>query len=335
MKKNVFIIGCSICSLYAGTKLLELGNNVSIVDRKTCFTYGDPKSNYCNYIVYNSNHLSFIRLLKQFGIQGKKVKKVLYNDKFYSLLQNIKNRIKFIPPKYLELTTSFHVLRQFLTRDEMLFLKSINIDHMIKILNIKDFLKIFSLDFSNQTFFVLDEFCLQNLHKRLMQAFLKQGGVVHFNTNISGILYKNSKFILNDSYVCDVLFTIIGQHNLLLFDIWNKKQREILRSVSPIDASIVNNIFDNLLKINHNKCNNNIENVLLEELHIVYPKNTKTKKLVYLWNYNVNDVEIRNMIRNLFHDNFIICSESFSKNNMFINYSIEFVDNLLINFNKN
>jgi hypothetical protein len=51
---------------------------------------------------------------------------------------------------------------------------------------------------------------------------------------------------------------------------------------------------------------------------------------VYIWNNGINNVLVREKIKNMFNDKFIICSESFSKNNMFINYSLEYIDSALV-----
>jgi len=331
MKQNVIIIGCSICSLYAGIKFLDLGYSVSILDRKKDFSISDLKSRYVNYIVYNSHHTNFIQLLKMFGIQGKKIRNINHNDDFFSLLKTIKVCIENIPPKYLETTSAFYIFDKCLPSDEMNYLMSNNLEPFMKTLNIKDFMDMFLDDMSSRTYYYLDDNCLQNLVKRMIQTFLKKKGLLNFEQNIYSIHQQKSQFVLNNNFVCDILFTMIGQHNLLLFDIWEEKHKNLLRKVSPFDSSIVNKLFDSILKLNYSQKKDNVENVLLEQLHIVYPKNTKTKKLVYLWKHNVNVSHVRDTIRGMFHPNFIICSESFSKNNIFINYSIEDVDNLFTN----
>jgi len=48
---------------------------------------------------------------------------------------------------------------------------------------------------------------------------------------------------------------------------------------------------------------------------------------MYLWNYGINNIIIRDKIKHLFSHIFI-CSDSYSRNNFFVNYSLETFDNI-------
>ena len=51
--------------------------------------------------------------------------------------------------------------------------------------------------------------------------------------------------------------------------------------------------------------------------------------MTYIWNININNVLVSEKIKHMYNERFLICSESFSKNNMFVNYSLEYVNNTL------
>ena len=58
---NIIIIGCSISSLYAAIKCLDLGYNVCILETKKCIS---QIFHHSNMKIYNDNHKLYINLCK-------------------------------------------------------------------------------------------------------------------------------------------------------------------------------------------------------------------------------------------------------------------------------
>ena len=170
----------------------------------------------------------------------------------------------------------------------------------------------------------------------------KKNGKIIYNNEIKNIKYIKKKYVvttnLHISFTSDIIFTTISKDNLNAFSFWNNDQKIYLNSVTAVNSTIIKNILDKLIlnKLDHNKTSNitDVRKTLLNELHIVYPYCTNKSKYVFIWNNGANNILIREKIKNMYNDKFIICSESYSKNNMFINYSLEYVDSALIKLHK-
>jgi len=65
MKKQVTILGGKILGLYAAIKCIDLGYEVSIIDKSGVL----GNLNYTNYQFFNKNHKFYISLLNKFDIQ--------------------------------------------------------------------------------------------------------------------------------------------------------------------------------------------------------------------------------------------------------------------------
>jgi len=104
----------------------------------------------------------------------------------------------------------------------------------------------------------------------------------------------------------------------------------MLNTISSMNSSIINNIIEHFIQASALDNSDEIRSVLLDNLHIVYPLYTNKSKQVYIWNAGVNNVLVREKIKSMYNDKFFVCSESYSKNNMFINYSLESIDNALL-----
>jgi hypothetical protein len=347
MKKfnSLIIIGCSIPSLYAGIKLLDMGYKVSIIEKKNS---GCPisQSAYHNFNIYNDNHSAFISLLRQYDIQGTHINNGTFDTKLYNLIYNIVQKSKLIPNSIL-MTHTFHSLCKCLVTDaELNELNSYDniFNGIFNIINAADCINMFITDISNQTkyYFISNE-VIHTLITKMCKQFQNKAGKLIFNNEVKNIRYIKKKYILNTNmhnvHSCDVLLTTMSKNNLLCFGFWNNDQKMLLNSVSAINSSVIDNMLRKLIICNadtdmHDHNNNHIRNKLLTDLHIVYPAFTNKSKYIYTWNNCVNNILVREKIKSMYNDKFVICSESFSKNNMFINYSLEYIDSALINIYK-
>jgi len=330
MKKNVIIIGCDISSLYAGLKFLKNGNNVTIIDRNKDNKKSNENCNYNNCYVYSDSHITYNNLLNQFGFNGKTVKKKRYNNLLFAILIKIKSNLKKVPSCYFDRISAYNVTQKYLSYNEIKYLEQLNLFPLLLSLNIFDFIDIFLKFFHNsENFYSLNKNSFYLLNKRMCDMFIKKGGKIIFDVNIEKICYNNDKFYLNDIYHCDVIFTTISQHNLIKFNIWSDYHKMLMKSVCHFDSHYVNNIIQSNINFQFEKNKPDISKLILDDLHIAYPSEKKEIKRFYFWKYNYNQILAREEIKGMFHERFIICSKSFSKNNLFINFNLEYIDIVL------
>jgi len=347
MKKlnSLIIIGCSIPSLYAGIRLLDMGYKVSIIEKKNS---GCPISQaaYHNFNIYNDNHHAFISLLRQYEIQGVHMNNRCFDTKLYNLIYSIIQKFKLIPNTIL-MTHTFHSLCKCLITDaELNELHSYDniFNGIFSVINAADCINMFTTDISNNTkYYFLCNDSVHVLVSKMCKQFQNKSGKLIFNNEVKNIRYIKKKYVLNTNmhhvFSCDVLLTTISKNNLQSFGFWNNDQKILLNSVSAINSAVIDNMLRKLIICNietdiKGDNDNQIRSKLLTDLHIVYPAFTNKSKYIYTWNNCVNNVLVREKIKTMYNDKFVICSESFSKNNMFINYSLEYVDSALGNLYK-
>jgi hypothetical protein len=347
MKKlnNIIIIGCSIPSLYAGIRLLDMGYKVSIVEKKnSCCPISQAA--YHNFSLYNENHKTYINLLRQYDIPETKLNGIKYDTRLYTLINTIILKAKLIPSHIL-MTHTFTSLCKYLISDtdfnELNSYENI-FSGIFNIVNAVDCINLFSTDITNDAdYYFIDKDSVNELYIKMMKHFQNKSGKIIFNIEVKNIKYIKKKYIIttNMHHVLssDLLLTTISRNNLQCFGFWNNEQKMLLNSVSAINSSVVDNMLRKLIFTSANtgirdQDHMQIRNKLLDELHIVYPLFTNKSKYIYIWNNCVNNVIVRERIKEMYNNKFIICSESFSKNNMFINYSLEYIDSALVKLYK-
>ena len=111
----------------------------------------------------------------------------------------------------------------------------------------------------------------------------------------------------------------MSKENLMRFKFISKDNRRILNSVSKYNIDC-NNIYNDNNIINEH----NIQNHLINNLNIVYPIK---KNSLYLWNVGINNIIVREKIKNLY-GNIFICNEAYSKNVFFANYTLELYEEI-------
>ena len=336
-KNDIIIIGCDIIGLYAGIKCLELGFNVKIIEKKIYFGNILNNTNNISYEFFNNNHTVFINLLKKFGINTCQIVNNNYNNK---LLNYILDKSKNIPQNILISLSFANLCKQLLSNNEYEELyRDLNEDNIFGMITAYDAINMFKYDINNTVKFFKCNDPIQELIKRMLNYFLLKKGKLINNTEITSFTYINKKFIIYGNYStfsCDYLILSISKDNLLSFKIWNNEQIALLNTVSCTDDNNLKNIYkffyiynyinDKDESINFDK---NIRDNLLLDLHIIYPLLKKKFKKIYYWNQNVNNIIVREKLRNIYKNNLFICSSSYSKNSMFLNYSLETFENII------
>lgn len=339
-KNNTLIIGCSIPSLYAATKLLQYGYKVTIVERrKNIFPISETI--FQNYKVFNQNHTTYINLLKQYSIDFQKIENIVFNQDLYKLINDVIEK-----SKQLHNITSYtfkSLCDAYSFREDLENLKSdsneLLFEYFFNKLNAADCINILSSDITNTCdYYSIDDAGVNNIITSLLQDFKMNGGNIVFNFDVKHIKYIKKRFIVtsvsHEMTSCDILFTTISKNNLSIFSFWNPEQRILLNSVNAVSSTLVRSMIDSLFHLNNNsnifELTNQVQQYLLHNHHVVYPIFTNKHKYIYIWNNNTNNVKNMERIKHIYNDNFYICSESFTKNNMFVNYSLESVDKELI-----
>lgn len=340
MKKtnSVIIIGCSLTSLYAGLKCLELGYRVTIIERKNSILPVTEKV-YDNYKLFNDNHKSFLNLLNRFDIKYVLIENITFEKKLLDIINEIMIKSKHIPNTILMTYTFTNLCKHLLNDKELNVLKSYEsiLNGIFNVMNAYDCINMFFYDIViGINYYSINTETFNILIDKMMSVYSKKGGKIIYSNDVKNIKYIKKKFLVNTStnliLHSDILVTTMSRNKLLSFNFWNQEQKKLLNSVSIVNSSIISNIITKLINSkNIEDSNDELRTYILNNLHIVFPLYTNKSKNLYVWNSGINNIIWREKIKNIYNDKFFLCSESFSKNNMFINYSLEFVENTLLN----
>lgn len=339
-KNSVSIVGCSIPSLYAGIKCVKMGYSVIIHEKYDEIQHSDLLS-YHNLKIYNSNHELYINLLKLYRLHGEQILNIKYNKTIFCFIESIIDKSKFIPESILISQNLLGLCRSLgINIDE--FRGNASFDFLFNKISAFDCLNIFKSDIvNNSTYYYIKNEVLHNLLTMMKNEFELKGGQIIYNSFINNIRYIKKKFNLVSQlcvYQSDYIITSISKTNLQVFTFWNNDQRKLLNAVTQIPISHINIMMENVIHIPDISIiegTKPVHKMLLNDLHVVYPIIQKKQKYVYLWKINVNNIFVSEKIKNIYNDKFLICSESFSKNNMFVNYSLEYVNSILNSLQKN
>jgi hypothetical protein len=176
---------------------------------------------------------------------------------------------------------------------------------------------------SNNEFFIVDEDCNVIIEKMLEYLYSKNV-IIKFNTDVRDIIIEpDNNITLIAKYktipTAKALILNLSKENLMRFKFISKDNRLILNSVSKYNIDC-NNIYNDNNIINEH----NIQNHLINNLNIVYPIK---KTSLYLWNVGINNIIVREKIKNLY-GNIFICNEAYSKNVFFANYTLELYEEI-------
>lgn len=330
MKKNnnIIILGSDIIGLYTGIKYIDLGYNVTILNRV------NKINKQKNSNIFNNKHKYYIDLLKRFNINYDSIN-IKTDNEIYIIINNIIDKTKYLPNNILSSHSFYNISKQILNKYEFNnFLdKSKDFLEIFKIMNVIDIINFLNNDLNaNNSYYYIDNNNIIELINKMTSYFKKKKGIIISNIDIKNITYINKKFILyslNKTFVSDILITTISKKNILNFNFWNIEQKSILNNTQLIDVDIFTNIFNKIfMDYNNNLINNDDNrNYILKDFHIVYPIH-KQNNYISIWNYGNNNILLREKIKNLYNKFFYICSPSYSSNNLFINYSLELVDNI-------
>jgi uncharacterized FAD-dependent dehydrogenase len=323
---NIIIVGCNIIGLYSALRCADNGYKVSIIDK---LSKEKVNKNYRNnYRIFNKSHSIYIQLLNRFAIKYEKYI-LKYNEKTANILSIIINKSKLIPKKSLNTQSFVKFCRSVLSINEYNILKN-NLDsfeYIYSNISAMDTLIMLSCDI-NETlkyYILIDDITI--LIDKITQYLHSKNVEFHFNTEIKDIYNCNNKIFLSsrcNTFISNIIILTLSKNNLLKYNYLSKDQKKLLNNVSKYNIDCESIYSDKYLKKEYE-----IKTHLLDKLHIVCPIK---KHSMYLWNYGVNNVIIRDKIKNLFTHIFI-CSESYSRNNFFINYSLETFDTIYSKIN--
>jgi len=337
-KDNVVILGCSIMSLYMGIKLKDIGYDVSIIEKRRSDTPVSVSSyNNCN--IFKESHTLYINILKKYSIQYERIEKLKNNEIFNGFINLLLQRSRYVPD-YVLVSHNVASLCSYLriSKEYEVFFKNFKgCSSISKEMNSFDFVNIFKSDFSQVSkFYFVNNISLDNLLYKMITDFVNKKGNIIFNTEVVNVKYLQKKFNLGTNMQYDIksnmLILCISQKNIKKFLHWNKEQLRFLDSVKPVYLNIVYDWLCKYLTIRNTEStvNKHIKNTLLNTFHIVHPVDEKKKPTTfYVWKPGVNKLHCMEKIKKLYNNKFIICSDSFSKNNMFIYYSLLCVEDVL------
>ena len=318
---NIIVVGCNIIGLYSALRCADNGYRISIVDKLSQDKINNK--NRINYRIFNKSHQIYIHLLNRFSIKYEKYM-LKYNDKTSAVISGIINKSKLIPKKSLNSQSFVKFCRSILTITDYNILKN-NLEafeHIYNNISAMDALIMLSCDInsSNDYYILTDDITV--LIDRITAHLLTKGVEFHYNIEIKDIIQCNNNIYSStrtNTFISNVIILAISKNNLLKFNFFSKDQKKLLNNVSKFNIDCESIYSDKYLKTEYE-----IKAHLLDKLHIVCPIK---KHSMYLWNYGINNIIIRDKIKHLFTHIFI-CSDSYSRNNFFVNYSFETFDNI-------
>jgi len=318
---NIIIVGCNIIGLYSALRCVDNGYKVSIVDKLSKDKI--LKNNRNNYRIFNKSHNIYTQLLNRFSIKYENYI-LKYNDKTKNILSGIINKSKLIPNKSLNTQSFVKFCRTILTITDYNILKN-NLDsfeYIYSNISAMDALIMLSSDINEvHNYYILTD-DISILINKITQYLHSKNVDFMYNTEIKDIFNCNNRIYSStraNTFISNIIILTLSKNNLLKYNFFTKEQKKLLNNVSKYNIDCESIYSDKYLKKEYE-----IKTHLLDNLHIVCPIK---KYSMYLWNYGINNVIIRDKIKNLFTHIFI-CSDSYSRNNFFINYSFETFDNI-------
>lgn len=326
---TIVVLGANILGLYSAIKLTDNGfNNITIIDKNLIL--GRLKSD--NHIFFHKNHTLYIELLQRFNIKFTSVN-IVKNNTLQYIIYAIINKSKIYSYKSLICQSFLNFTKKILSFQDYNYLKEsiISFEIIFEKINVLDAIEIFTKDIN----IYLDYYVLEddiNLLVFYMIEYLKNKGIIFLHKEIIDFKYNNNKFILyskNDVHklTCSILLTTLSKKNLLYFKFWNTDQKILLNSSTNYNFETYN-FYNHLYTINKKQeLTNDTKTYILQKTRLVFPQYIQMlfskKNDISLWNIGINNQFTRDKLKYIYNNKFILCSDSYSKNNLFINYSLE------------
>ena len=291
---NIIIVGCNIIGLYSALRCADNGYKVSIVDKLSKDKVN--KNNRNNYRIFNKSHNIYIQLLNRFSIKYEKYI-LKYNDKTTAILSGIINKSKLIPNKSLNTQSFVKFCRTILTISDYNILKN-NLDsfeYIYSNISAMDALIMLSSDINDtHNYYILTD-DISILIDKITQYLHSKNVDFIYNTEIKDIFNCNNRIYSStrtNTFISNIIILTLSKNNLLKYNFFTKEQKKLLNNVSKYNIDCESIYSDKYLKKEYE-----IKTHLLNKLHIVCPIK---KYSMYLWNYGINNIIIREKIKHLF-----------------------------------
>lgn len=342
--KRISIIGANFIGLYNAIKYIDTDYIIYIFEKKNQIVL-DTIDNYI-YNFYNENHKSYINLLKKFNINSIELNNIKFNDKIYNIINLVIDKAKFIPYNIISSYTFLNICKLYLNNfDYDIIINELNTNNILTNINAVDFINIFNEDLSTKVkYYYVTNQDIDLLISRMLDLINNSNNItIKYNYIVKVIFFDNNtnKFILNDIYNYDYIISTLSKFNINKIKLWNNKHSILLNnSLICVNKNNIKNLIDNFININIDLSKIEkkiiIRDRLLNELHIIYPQNKINNHNMFLWNTFNNSIIPDNSnsfflkkekIKFIYNNKFFICSLGYCKNNFFINYLIESIDN--------
>ena len=280
-------------------------------------------------------------MLKSYQLHGEKIPGIEYNRELFNLINLVIQRSKSIPNSILLSQTMSGLCLNLMINIDCIKCDN-SLDYIFNKISAMECINIFKYDFiENIDYFYLSKSNIDFLLRMMKSRFENKGGTILYDSHVTNVRYVNRKFNIttnNCMFCSDFLLTTMSKNNLCAFGFWNSEQRMLLNTIQSVPTVYINKTIDNIIKMPSNISildeSTHVNKMLLNDLHIVYPIITNKHKTTYMWNVNINNTLVSEKIKHMYNEKFLICSESFSKNNMFVNYSLEYVNSTINCLNK-
>ena len=334
--KNLAIIGSNIAGLYNAIKYIDYDLNIDIYEKKSSIDI--DSIDYFTYNFFNDNHTFFINLLKKFDITYNKIN-ITFNEKMYNLIHFVIDKSRLLPTNILSNYTFIDLCKTYLNNLDYEYIQNeLNNNNILNNIFVFDFINLFNFDLSKKVnYYYISNSNINLLINKMINILKKKPNInIFYNSQISNISFINNKFIIeNKNTHYDYIICTLSKKNILKFKIWNKKTLKLLNYVTYVNLYDMKDFVNNFITYDIDTFENSIKtrNILLNDLHVIYPQTSNKNKKIALWScnsydniYNSNSIT-KNKIKFLYNNKFYICSLNYSRNNIFINYLIENIDN--------
>jgi len=335
--KRILILGSNIIGLYNAMKYYETDFVIDIIDKK-CNMHLDTVDNYI-YNLYNDNHKSYINLLKKFNITSIPLS-IKYNERIYNIINIVIEKVKLLPYNVYLSYSFIDLCKCILTNTDYDILnKELNYSNILNCINAYDFINIFTNDLSKKInyYYITNDNINLLITKMINHLTSNKNIKIYYNLKCQKLdfNYDTNIFLFNNNEY-DYVVCTFSKKNIIELNIWNTKQKNLLNnSVYNINLYNIKNFIDILININvytnliENKTN--INNILLNQLQVVYPQNNYKIRFISLWNININSNTYfkdknKEKIKFLFNNKLFISNLCYCKNNLFINYVLDDID---------
>lgn len=310
-RANITIVGCTMHSLYAGIMSLDMGHSTTILEKRSSIDY----TNLYDCMIFNDSHMAYIGLLRRFNIAYTPI---IDNIGLCQSLETMARDVSSVPDDIL-VNNSFEDVCNNVP-------DNCPLGPLLSSSNALDCINMIKTDFtSKRVHYKIDEINVRALCSRMLCLFLDMGGIILYNNEVKSVQHSRRFIVVTNTFYvhnCDILIMAISKNSMM--QLTHKEEHRLLLeyvSMCQVPVRFLENSYDKDATLE----------MLLDDMHIVFPHTRKTAEYinVYTWKKGSTRSMFREGVKRAYNKRMYICGRSYSKNSMFVNYSLEDMEDCL------